>query len=98
MEVIVASSDASVTDPGTAPAADRRTRRASATPQPYDFRRPIQLSREHSRMLQLAFDDFCRQATTVATKMMPPANANTPPTPATIQPMRSAGAAIASDP
>jgi flagellar motor switch protein FliM len=70
MEVIVASSDAPVTQPGTAPAVDRRTRRANATPQLYDFRRPIQLSREHSRMLQLAFDDFCRQATTVFTSSL----------------------------
>lgn len=70
MEVIVASSDAPVTQSGTAPAVDRRTRRANTTPQPYDFRRPIQLSREHSRMLQLAFDDFCRQATTVFTSSL----------------------------
>ena len=37
---------------------------------PYDFRRPIQLSREHSRMLQLALDGFCRQATTVFTSSL----------------------------
>jgi flagellar motor switch protein FliM len=37
---------------------------------PYDFRRPIQLSREHSRMLQLAFDGFARQATTVFTSAL----------------------------
>ena len=36
----------------------------------YDFRRPIQLSREHSRMLQLAFDGFARQATTVFTSSL----------------------------
>ncbi len=69
MEDIVASSDAPVTHPD-APAAGRGSRRASAIPQPYDFRRPIQLSREHSRMLQLAVDDFCRQATTVFTSSL----------------------------
>ncbi|MEO3935421.1 flagellar motor switch protein FliM [Dermatophilaceae bacterium Soc4.6] len=36
----------------------------------YDFRRPIQLSREHSRILQLAFDDFARQATTLFTSSL----------------------------
>ncbi|MGZ4464413.1 MAG: flagellar motor switch protein FliM [Nocardioides sp.] len=36
----------------------------------YDFRRPIQLSREHSRMLQVAFDGFARQATTVFTSSL----------------------------
>ena len=37
---------------------------------PYDFRRPIQLSREHSRILQLGFDGFARQATTVFTSSL----------------------------
>lgn len=37
---------------------------------PYDFRRPIQLSREHSRILQLGFDSFARQATTVFTSLL----------------------------
>lgn len=37
---------------------------------PYDFRRPIQLSREHSRTLQLGFDGFARQATTVLTSSL----------------------------
>jgi len=37
---------------------------------PYDFRRPIQLSREHSRILQLGFDSFARQATTVLTSLL----------------------------
>lgn len=48
----------------------RARRRALADPTPYDFRRPIQLSREHSRMLQLAFDGFARQATTVFTSSL----------------------------
>lgn len=37
---------------------------------PYDFRRPIQLSREHSRILQIGFDGFARQATTVFTSAL----------------------------
>ena len=43
-----------------------RRRRAVA----YDFRRPIQLSREHSRILQVGFDGFARQATTVFTSAL----------------------------
>lgn len=39
-------------------------------PVAYDFRRPIQLSREHSRILQLGFDGFARQATTVFTSSL----------------------------
>lgn len=37
---------------------------------PYDFRRPIQLSREHARILQMGFDGFARQATTVFTSAL----------------------------
>ncbi|GAB4010088.1 flagellar motor switch protein FliM [Nocardioides ultimimeridianus] len=47
----------------------RRRPRASE-PTPYDFRRPIQLSREHQRTLQLGFDGFARQATTVFTSSL----------------------------
>lgn len=49
-----------------------RTRRRARTTEPvtYDFRRPIQLSREHSRILQLGFDGFARQATTVFTSSL----------------------------
>jgi flagellar motor switch protein FliM len=36
----------------------------------YDFRRPIQLSREHSRILQVGFDGFARQATTLFTSSL----------------------------
>jgi flagellar motor switch protein FliM len=36
----------------------------------YDFRRPIQLSREHSRMLQLRLEGFARQATNVFTSSL----------------------------
>lgn len=45
----------------------RRRARSGAEPTPYDFRRPIQLSREHSRMLQLTLEGFARQAGTVFT-------------------------------
>ncbi|HET6153912.1 MAG TPA: flagellar motor switch protein FliM [Marmoricola sp.] len=48
----------------------RARRRSGAEPVPYDFRRPIQLSREHSRILQLGFDGFARQATTVFTSSL----------------------------
>lgn len=50
----------------------QRTRRRprTAEPTPYDFRRPIQLSREHQRTLQLGFDSFARQATTVFTSAL----------------------------
>ncbi len=38
------------------------TRRARAqTPEPYDFRRPMTLAREHARALEVAFETFARQ-------------------------------------
>ena len=51
-------------------ASTRTRRRTGAEPLAYDFRRPIQLSREHSRILQLGFDGFARQATTVFTSSL----------------------------
>ncbi|WP_232681082.1 flagellar motor switch protein FliM [Nocardioides sp. R-C-SC26] len=48
----------------------RSRRRGSGEATPYDFRRPIQLSREHQRILQLGFDGFARQATTVFTSAL----------------------------
>jgi flagellar motor switch protein FliM len=48
----------------------QRRRARNAEPVPYDFRRPIQLSREHARTLQLGFDGFARQATTVFTSSL----------------------------
>lgn len=48
----------------------RPRRRSGAEPVPYDFRRPIQLSREHSRILQIGYDGFARQATTVFTSSL----------------------------
>jgi flagellar motor switch protein FliM len=54
-----------------APAGSRSRRRArTAEPVAYDFRRPIQLSREHQRTLMLGFDAFARQATTVFTSSL----------------------------
>lgn len=49
---------------------NRARRRSGAEPVPYDFRRPIQLSREHSRILQIGFDGFARQVTTVFTSSL----------------------------
>ena len=37
---------------------------------PYDFTRPMKLSREHSRALQLCFETFARQTTTVLTSAL----------------------------
>lgn len=41
-----------------------------AEPVAYDFRQPIQLSREHARMLQMGLDAFARQASTVFTSSL----------------------------
>jgi flagellar motor switch protein FliM len=44
------------------------TRRAgSGGPQPYDFRRPIKLSRDHVRAIQIAFEGYARSAGTLLT-------------------------------
>ncbi len=60
-----------MTDLLRAPAlAPRTRRRAQSEPVPYDFRRPIQLSREHTRALQLGLDGFARQVTTVLTSAL----------------------------
>lgn len=48
----------------------RSRRRGGGEVVPYDFRKPIQLSREHQRILQLGFDGFVRQATTVFTSAL----------------------------
>jgi flagellar motor switch protein FliM len=39
-------------------------------PRTYDFRRPTKLSREHVRILQIAQENFARQATTTLTSML----------------------------
>ncbi|MCL3860868.1 flagellar motor switch protein FliM [Actinotalea sp. K2] len=36
-------------------------RKRSAEPEPYDFRRPMTLAREHGRVLEMAFETFARQ-------------------------------------
>jgi flagellar motor switch protein FliM len=44
------------------------TRRdGSQGPQPYDFRRPIKLSREHVRLLQIVFEQYARSCSTLLT-------------------------------
>jgi len=42
-------------------------RAGSSGPQPYDFRRPIKLSREHIRMLQISFETYARGCGTLLT-------------------------------
>ncbi|PZS25877.1 MAG: flagellar motor switch protein FliM [Pseudonocardiales bacterium] len=39
-------------------------------PQPYDFRRPTKLSREHARSLQIAYETFARQYATLLTSSL----------------------------
>ncbi len=55
--------------PGSS-SASRKRRARSSDPVAYDFRRPIQLSREHQRTLMLGFDSFARTATTVFTSSL----------------------------
>lgn len=52
------------------PAAGQTRRRAPGEATPYDFRRPLKLSREHSRALQVAFETFGRQAGTLMTSAL----------------------------
>jgi flagellar motor switch protein FliM len=50
------------------PTRGRPNRRGkSSGPQPYDFRRPTKLSREHVRTLQIAYETFARQFATLLT-------------------------------
>jgi flagellar motor switch protein FliM len=50
------------------PSRGRPSRRGkSSGPQPYDFRRPTKLSREHVRTLQIAYETFARQYATLLT-------------------------------
>ena len=55
---------------GTTTTSARSRRRSGGEPVAYDFRRPIQLSREHARILQIGLDGFARQATTVFTSTL----------------------------
>jgi flagellar motor switch protein FliM len=54
--------------PATAAGPSRTSRRGE--PRTYDFRRPTKLSREHVRVLQIAQENFARQATTVLTTLL----------------------------
>lgn len=56
--------------PATPGVRSRRRGRSDVEPSTYDFRRPIQLSREHARILQLGLSGFARQATTVFTSSL----------------------------
>src|SRR4051794_37636001 len=60
----------SMTDSRRGRSGARARRRGQGEPVPYDFRRPIQLSREHQRILHVAFDSFARQATTIFTSTL----------------------------
>jgi flagellar motor switch protein FliM len=64
------SAQSTAARPGSAGVRARRRNGRVADPVAYDFRKPIQLSREHSRILQLGFDGFARQATTVFTSAL----------------------------
>jgi flagellar motor switch protein FliM len=52
------------------PAVGRERRRRPGVVTPYDFRRPVKLSRENARSLQLAFETFARQASIVMTSAL----------------------------
>ncbi|MDP9394569.1 MAG: flagellar motor switch protein FliM [Actinomycetota bacterium] len=60
----VAKPAAAPTRPGRG-RVNRRTR--GEGPKLYDFRRPTKLSREHTRALQIVFETYAKQATTVLT-------------------------------
>jgi flagellar motor switch protein FliM len=51
----------------TARTPGKMSRRGSAGPTAYDFRRPIKLSREHIRTLQIAFETYARSCGTLLT-------------------------------
>jgi flagellar motor switch protein FliM len=56
---------------GTPRTGGRMSRRAkSSGPQPYDFRRPTKMSREHTRTLQIAYETFARQCATLLTSTL----------------------------
>jgi flagellar motor switch protein FliM len=62
-----------VTHPSATPArsSGRPSRRAkNIAPQPYDFRRPTKLSREHTRALEVAYETFARQWATLLTSTL----------------------------
>jgi flagellar motor switch protein FliM len=55
---------------GRTSAAARRRRHGGSEVSVYDFRRPINLSREKARMLEICFESFGRQASTVLTSAL----------------------------
>ena len=57
-----------VTVQDTQSATTRRKR--SGEPEPYDFRRPMTLAREHGRVLEMAFETFGRQWATLLTSRL----------------------------
>jgi flagellar motor switch protein FliM len=67
MRVLVTDSAARTS---TAPERRRRSARSTGVVSPYDFRRPITLSREKARLLSIAFETFARQASTVMTSAL----------------------------
>src|SRR3954453_13860020 len=52
------------------PSPERQGRSRRREPRPYEFGRPTKLSREHVRILQIAQENFARQATTTLTSML----------------------------
>ncbi len=52
---------------GSSRTAGRIRRHKGTGPEPYDFRRPTKLSREHVRTLQIAYETFARQYATLLT-------------------------------
>jgi len=61
----VTKSPSTVSTARTTGRINRRSR--TSGPQPYDFRRPIKLSREHVRTLQIAFETYARSCGTLLT-------------------------------
>jgi flagellar motor switch protein FliM len=57
----------SATGSGRTPGKMSRRGGKSSCPEPYDFRRPTKLSREHIRTLQIAYETFARQHATLLT-------------------------------
>jgi flagellar motor switch protein FliM len=55
---------------GRSSAAARRRRHGNAEVSVYDFRRPINLSREKARLLEICFESLARQASTVLTSAL----------------------------
>jgi flagellar motor switch protein FliM len=56
--------------PSLASRSGQRARRPAGEPKAYDFRRPSKLSREHVRSLQIAYETFARQFTTILTSTL----------------------------